>query len=229
MSRLDNLLNTNSLSKKSASIINVDVNDIERNVLNKAPIDDIEIFAESIKRDGIKNPLIGYKLDNGKYRLISGERRWTVAKYLNLDTVPLYVIQKPINEIEERLIILNCNSQRSESKEYIEERVKEYEEIYFKLAASGQAPQGRKRDWIAEQMGRAVTGRTVQNYLKPKVDKSKEKPKISELEKLEKKLLGVIRKIDNESLQIENYKIVDLIYKLYNEIHNERGENYEGQ
>ena len=42
------------------------------------------------------------------------------------------------------------------------EMIEMYEEIYAKLVAIGQKPDGQKRDWIGMQIG--ISGRTVDRY-----------------------------------------------------------------
>ena len=71
---------------------------ITRNELNEFEIDQIEDLAHSIETYGLLTPLsvIGPEPD-GKYKLISGERRWTALRYLRdsglwKGDVPSYII-----------------------------------------------------------------------------------------------------------------------------------------
>ena len=48
---------------------------------------------DSIKENGIIQPLTIRKLNDGTYELISGERRFRAAKKLKLPTVPVYIIE----------------------------------------------------------------------------------------------------------------------------------------
>ena len=54
--------------------------------------EDIESLAESIRNQGILQPLVVRKLD-GEYQLIAGERRLRAAKEAGLNTVPVVVRQ----------------------------------------------------------------------------------------------------------------------------------------
>ena len=48
---------------------------------------------DSIKENGIIQPLTVRDLKNGKYELVSGERRFRAAKKLKLSTVPVHIIE----------------------------------------------------------------------------------------------------------------------------------------
>ena len=48
---------------------------------------------ESIKENGIIQPLTIRDLNNGTYELVSGERRFRAAKKLKFSTVPVYIIE----------------------------------------------------------------------------------------------------------------------------------------
>ena len=48
---------------------------------------------DSIKENGIIQPLTIRDSNNGTYELVSGERRFRAAKKLNLSTVPVYIIE----------------------------------------------------------------------------------------------------------------------------------------
>ncbi len=56
----------------------------------------INELAESIKKYGILNPII-VKPENGKFRIISGERRFRAAQIANLKEVPV-IIKDDVNE-----------------------------------------------------------------------------------------------------------------------------------
>ena len=58
--------------------------------------DSLKELAESIKRVGILNPII-VKSENGKFKIISGERRFRAAQIAGLTEVPV-IIKEKINE-----------------------------------------------------------------------------------------------------------------------------------
>ena len=55
---------------------------IERNKKNFYEIVNVDELAEDIKMNGLNHNLVVRKLDNGKYELISGERRYTALTKL---------------------------------------------------------------------------------------------------------------------------------------------------
>lgn len=74
--------------------------------------DSLNKLAESIKRDGILQPLLVRPLDDGKYELVAGERRYRVAKQLELDSAPVLI--KSLTGQEAKLLSLTENLQRED-------------------------------------------------------------------------------------------------------------------
>lgn len=79
----------------SADIINevaidrIDVNPFQPR--NNFDEESLEELAESIKELGIIQPISLRKLDDGRYQLITGERRVRAAKIVGIDTIPAYI------------------------------------------------------------------------------------------------------------------------------------------
>ncbi len=83
-----------SSPKSSASIIEVDIADIEANPWQPRTTFDeekLKELAKSIKEIGIIQPLTLRKLKHGKYQIIAGERRFRASKLAGLTTVLAYV------------------------------------------------------------------------------------------------------------------------------------------
>ncbi len=72
----------------------------------------IEELSESIKAHGVLQPLIVVPANNGKYKIVAGERRWRAAAKAGLKTVP--VIIKNYSEQEILAISLVENLQRQD-------------------------------------------------------------------------------------------------------------------
>ncbi|NMC55636.1 MAG: ParB/RepB/Spo0J family partition protein [Eubacteriaceae bacterium] len=72
----------------------------------------IEELSESIKTHGVLQPLIVVPQNNGKYKIVAGERRWRAATKAGLKTVP--VIIKNYSEQEVLAISLVENLQRQD-------------------------------------------------------------------------------------------------------------------
>jgi ParB family chromosome partitioning protein len=51
----------------------------------------LEELAASIKAQGIIQPIVVRQIDNEKYEIIAGERRWRAAQIAKLDVVPCLV------------------------------------------------------------------------------------------------------------------------------------------
>lgn len=179
MSVIDNLLNETSQNTVE-KITMLDVDEIYKNPLNTAPIINIDELAASIKERGLESPLIVYKKSNHNYVIINGERRWTALKKLGIERVAVIIKPFPVDEVEERLMIMDANAQRDESLDYKKQRAKEYECLYHLLKQQNKIPTGLlKIEWIGMHMN--VSSRTVQRYLKDKEKSNKDK-KINNLE-----------------------------------------------
>ncbi|MFQ6372521.1 ParB/RepB/Spo0J family partition protein [Shewanella sp. YIC-542] len=57
--------------------------------------DALEELAESIRAQGVIQPIVVRQIDNGHYEIIAGERRWRAAQLAQLDKVPCIVKQVP--------------------------------------------------------------------------------------------------------------------------------------
>ena len=67
---------------------------------------------QSIKQHGILEPLLVRPLENNKYELIAGERRYRAAKELKLEKVPVLV--KDLDDLDARQVALIENLQRED-------------------------------------------------------------------------------------------------------------------
>ena len=53
----------------------------------------LEQLAESIKSNGVLQPILVAKQDNGFYSIIAGERRWRASKLAGLSEVPVIILE----------------------------------------------------------------------------------------------------------------------------------------
>ncbi len=91
-------------------IIRIPVDDIEPNP--KQPRIDfdeqkLKELADSIKQHDLVQPVTVSKLPSGKYRLISGERRWRAAKLAQLKDIPAYIKPTGDDQLLELAILEN--------------------------------------------------------------------------------------------------------------------------
>ena len=102
--------------KKSASLSGYEEIDIKQ--LNPSPFQPRKIFndeelrdlSNSIKENGVLQPLIVREVSDNSYEIIAGERRWRAATQAGLKTIP--VIVRPVTDEEAVIIALVENIQR---------------------------------------------------------------------------------------------------------------------
>lgn len=85
---------TEEVIEKKAAVNEIEIDSIEANPWQPRSIFDEEQLnelAESIKQCGIITPLTLRQMPNGKYQIVSGERRYRASKMAGLVTVPAYV------------------------------------------------------------------------------------------------------------------------------------------
>lgn len=100
----------NAKEKVIAKVIQVEVNKIEPNPYQpRKEFDDIEALAQSIKQNGILQPLTVRRLEEG-FQLVAGERRLRAAKLLGMEVVPCIPIT--ITERNSAVMALIENIQR---------------------------------------------------------------------------------------------------------------------
>lgn len=81
-------------TKKVSGVAEISIDDIEANPYQPRTIFDEETLnelADSIKEIGIIQPITVRNTDNGKYQLISGERRLRASKIAGLEKIPAYI------------------------------------------------------------------------------------------------------------------------------------------
>jgi ParB family chromosome partitioning protein len=71
----------------------------------------LEELAQSIRSNGVIQPLLVRKIDGEKYQLVAGERRWRAAQRANLQKVPCVVKEIPENKMLELALIENIQRQ----------------------------------------------------------------------------------------------------------------------
>jgi len=74
--------------------------------------DTLEELAQSIKQQGVIQPLVVRRLASGRYEIVVGERRWRAAQMAGLTTVPAVV--RNLNNNETAKIALIENLQRED-------------------------------------------------------------------------------------------------------------------
>ncbi|WP_457572627.1 ParB/RepB/Spo0J family partition protein [Desulfovulcanus sp.] len=112
---LDALLNPLDLDKDSAGITHIKIDQIKPNKNQPRTIfseKSLNELAQSIKQQGLLQPILVRKLETEKYEIVAGERRWRACQLANLERVP--VIIKDLSNEEVLLIALIENIQRED-------------------------------------------------------------------------------------------------------------------
>lgn len=110
---LDALFEENAFDIADKPVTEADINDIEpdkNQPRREFDAQALEELAESIKQHGVISPIVVTRLQNGRYRIIAGERRWRASKLAGLSKMP--VIVREYNEQELSEISLVENLQR---------------------------------------------------------------------------------------------------------------------
>lgn len=109
-------------------------------------------LASSIKLHDIIQPVTVSKLPSGKYRLISGERRWRAAKIAGLKDIPAYIRHADDQELLELALLENLQREDLNAMEVSLSYKRMMDELDY------------TQEQVAERMGKDRT--TVTNYIR---------------------------------------------------------------
>jgi ParB family chromosome partitioning protein len=112
----------------------------------------LEELAQSIRANGIIQPLLVRRLSAGRYQLVAGERRWRAAQRAGLYRVPCVVKEIPEDKMLELALIENIQRQELNA---IEE-AQAYKRLIETL--------GLTQEMVAQRVGRDRT--FITNYLR---------------------------------------------------------------
>ncbi len=158
---IDSDLKTNAGTLKTAvvetatGISRIPVADIETNP--KQPRRDfdeqaLKELAASIKLHDIIQPITVSRLPSGKYRLISGERRWRASKMAGLKDVPAYIRQANDAQLLELALLENLQREDLNAVEVALSYKRMMEELEY------------TQEQVAERMGKDRS--TVANFIR---------------------------------------------------------------
>src|SRR5688572_11484189 len=144
-----------SVVEAATTIQRIPVTDIEPNP--KQPRRDFDEqalneLAASIKLHDIVQPITVSQTANGKYRLISGERRWRASKLAGLKDVPAYIRQANDQELLELALLENLQREDLNAMEIALSYKRMMEELNY------------TQEQVAERMGKERS--TVANYIR---------------------------------------------------------------
>ena len=132
-----------------SSFLLVGINEIQPNPEQPRKIfrqEELLELAESIRENGVLQPLIVTKIDNGKYEIIAGERRFRAAKHVGLDNVPV-VIRKTTKK--EKMVFAIIENVQRDDLNCVEEAL-----AYLQLISEFKLTQ----DEVAKKVGKSRAG-----------------------------------------------------------------------
>lgn len=106
---------SNLKSDKQDSVTAVKISLIEPNKKqprHKFDEEKLNELAESIRENGIIQPITVRPLDNGGYQIVAGERRWRASRIAGLEEIPVYI--KKLDERKTMQLALIENIQRDD-------------------------------------------------------------------------------------------------------------------
>ena len=112
----------------------------------------LEELAQSIKTNGVIQPLLVRRINNDRYQLVAGERRWRAAQRAGLLKVPCVIKEIPEDKMLELALVENIQRQELNA---IEE-AQAYKRLIETL--------GFTQEMVAQRVGRDRT--FITNYLR---------------------------------------------------------------
>ena len=144
--RFNSIFDDNSFNEDDEGVSTLKLTDIEPNKSQPRKNFDItalNTLADSIRQNGVIQPLLVRSMPDGTYQIVAGERRWRAAKMAGLTEVPVLV--KELTDLQAQQIALIENLQR-ENLNPIEE-ANGYKELMDKF--------GMTQEEVARVVGKA--------------------------------------------------------------------------
>lgn len=145
----------NNVVESVTTIQRIPVGDIEPNPKQpRRDFDDLSLqeLSASIKLHDLVQPITVSKLPTGKFRLVSGERRWRASKLAGLKDVPAYIRQADDQQLLELALLENLQREDLNAMEIALSYKRMMEEL------------NHTQEEVAERMGKERS--TVANYIR---------------------------------------------------------------
>lgn len=113
---------------------------------------EISELADSIEKQGLINPILVQKLENGQYEVIAGHRRFEAVRRLGLPYIECNVLEEDLSEKEIILTQIAENVQRKNMSAY--ELVETFEDLKNRLHINQKAIAkmfGKSDVWVTNQ------------------------------------------------------------------------------
>lgn len=145
-------------------IRNIDIKLLVPAKENFYKLDNIDELTEDIKEHGLYHNLLVKEIDEGKYKIISGHRRYKSLLALNLTEAPCKIVDKDVADVDVEIMMIKANSTgRVLNDDTKRMQINRLEELYKIKKLSGQVVSGKLRDKIGEDLG--LSGSQVQKYM----------------------------------------------------------------
>ncbi len=184
-------------SNKSESILELAIDEVQPNPFQPRLYFDpaqLEELSSSIREYGVLQPVI-VRIVDGKYQLVSGERRFRASKLAEKETIPALVRQLSDREVAEMALIENL---QREDLNYFEEA-----EGYARLIQEFHITQ----EEVAKKMGKSQP--TIANKLRLLQISERVRREIS-VDVVTERHVRSLLKLKNEELQLD---VLNRIYK----------------
>tara|TARA_A200000113_G_scaffold163319_1_gene147888 strand:+ start:3232 stop:4086 length:855 start_codon:yes stop_codon:yes gene_type:complete len=171
----------NTLGRGLGSLLNVSEKKVEESIFDEIQINKIEInkdqprksFNEqkikelslSIKQHGIIQPITVRRIDNDKFQLISGERRFRASKLIGIKTIPAFIRDTDDKNLLELALIENIQRENLNSIEIAISYKKLIDELSINQEKLG-ARVGKDRTTINNYLRLLKLPPTIQKGLK---------------------------------------------------------------
>ena len=153
---LDALISTDGVQTKGSSSISeiaVDLIDANPNQPRREfDVSALQELAASIREIGIIQPITLHLADDGRYKIIAGERRWRAAKMAGLTAIPAYIRTVRDENIMEMALVENIQREDLNAIEI----ALAYEHLM--------SAEGATQEKVAERVGKSRAA--VTNYLR---------------------------------------------------------------
>ena len=152
---LGSLLNVSENKDENKFFDEIDINDIKinkdqpREYFNEEKLSELSL---SIKKHGIIQPVTVRKINDNKYQLISGERRYRASKLSGLTKIPAFIRNNNDDNLLEIALIENIQRENLNSLEIAISYKKLIDELKI------------KQEELGERVGKNRT--TINNYLR---------------------------------------------------------------
>ena len=147
-------------------IIYIDINDIRPNSAQPRTVfdeDKLKELADSIKANGVIQPLIVREAENG-YELVAGERRWRASRIAGLRTIPCIV--RDFDDRQNAIVAIIENMQREDLNPIEEAKgLKSITEKYGFTQEQVSISLGRSRTYIANSIRLLKLPVEIQEYV----------------------------------------------------------------